>query len=71
MIPGDVIRMTHYEHRQGDVRMGFSAPKGKVVLAVLIGHEPKDGSAPLEVGKALRALGWIPGPELAEARPDL
>lgn len=68
---GDVIRMTHFADTSPGLITHWKAEKGQVFLAVLIGTEPKDGTALLDIGKAIRALGCVPGEQLAKQRPDL
>lgn len=72
MRPGDVIRLTHFEHTEppspsmrnlkpapkDSLRVGFRAPKDKVFVAVLLGLESRDGTEPLDPFAAIETLGW-------------
>ena len=63
---GDIFRTKSIQCRFNDglVTIGFSAPKGKVFVAVMLGVEP-DGIDDDNVGEAvdadevLRGLGWV------------
>ena len=37
-----------------------TAHKGRVLVVVILGDEPADGSEPLDVNAALESLGWKP-----------
>ena len=66
---GDIIRLTSVKNNfaptgnMGLISTSFKAPKGKVFVAVLLGVEPKDGSAPLDLDGVLDRMGWMKKPE--------
>ena len=66
---GTVIRLTNFtnhhvpqkdEHGRpvGVTSMSYKAKKGTVFVAVLLGFEPKDGSAPLDLEQVMDSMGW-------------
>ena len=61
---GDVLRLTSLNNqfvpgkKEGLVSVSYKAPKGRVFVAVLLGEEAKDGSAPLDLDAAMERLGW-------------
>lgn len=61
---GDVVTtgpsLTVY---QGRSSFGFKAPAGHRFVVLVLGTEPKDGSAPLDGDAVLRQLGWVPEAE--------
>jgi len=60
---GDVVYMTSATIIRGFMRMSFNAgPKARMVF-LLLGNEPRDGSAPLDIEARLRVLGLMPVPE--------
>jgi hypothetical protein len=57
---GDVFTMTTWTHVQPHSRITFKCTnKREVAVMLLLGHEPKDGSAPLDLEAAIGALGWV------------
>ena len=80
MKPGDVIRMTQFEHhfsyedRRG--RVGYKAQEGrpkkgeprKVFIAVLLGMDDLDNPK-LDPGAVLQAMGWTPPEDDNEPDP--
>ena len=67
---GDVVRLTSLKNNfvcpkgKGGKEVGllsasFTAPKGKVFVAVLLGVESKDGSNPIDLDAAMGRLGWV------------
>ncbi len=62
---GDVHRVKTWDHNTPNARFTYSANNGRrgkknqrVVLMLLLGDEPADGSAPLDPEKCLNQLGW-------------
>ena len=80
MHDGEVIRITNFRNyfvpgrdtetgkEVGLVSVGYKAEKGQVFVAVLLGVEPKDGSAPLDLEATLNSFGWV-RKEDAEGKP--
>lgn len=73
---GDVIRLTSLRNnfagpmnekgkQVGLLSVSYSAPKGKVFVAVLLGIENKDGTSPLDLEAAMGRLGWVRADEEA------
>lgn len=64
---GDVIRLRNFVHHfdNGETRgrVGYKAGKKHQFVAVLLGVEPRDGSAPIRPEEVLQSLGWTPPPE--------
>ena len=73
LVDGDVIRLKSIQHQcipagydkkgkpVGMISMSYSAPKGKVFVAVLLGVEPKDLKTPeeqLDLEAVLDRMGW-------------
>ena len=67
MRAGNLIRVRSFKHyfppQTGDgfhiICETFTADKGRVFVAALLGTEPQDGSEPLNVHMALGRFGWI------------
>ena len=57
---GDIIRVTSWTHPDGPLTTVDIRDKKLVVVVALLGYEPKDGSAPLDVKAAMRQLKWVP-----------
>lgn len=58
-VPGDVITMTSFTHVQPGLRVSYNRKnKNSVAVFLLLGNEPKDGSLPLDLVKAMNDLGW-------------
>jgi hypothetical protein len=55
---GDVLRMTHWNHHDPEAQFSFKAAKNSVGVFLLLGHEARDGSAPLDLEQAMKAMGW-------------
>jgi hypothetical protein len=59
---GNVVRLRNFRHYTGQVMgiqtMDYTAPPGKVWLAVLIAVEDKDAPNTVKPDEALNALGW-------------
>lgn len=66
---GDVVRLTslrnnfalnknNMNQKVGLLSVNFKAPKDKVFVAVMLGVEPKDGSAPMDLDSAMNKMGW-------------
>ena len=55
--------LTHYnalkKNEPGLISGSYTAPKGTVFLAVILGHEPKDGSQTLDLDATMNMLGWF------------
>lgn len=63
MKAGEVIRFTSIRNREGgpaDLVMGWKAPRGMEYVAILLGVEPKDGSADLDPGRGAGSNGLCP-----------
>ncbi|AFO71702.1 hypothetical protein phiCbK_187 [Caulobacter phage phiCbK] len=78
MRAGEVVNMTSCEivSEDGDLRLRYRAPKGRRFVFLVLGDEPKDGSAPLNCQAVLERMGWqknpaawndAPGSEATEA----
>lgn len=59
MIVGDVARMTHWTHNGPGIQLTYRATKNTVACFLLLGHEAKDGTQPLDLEAALNTLGWV------------
>ena len=67
MKPGDVVVTTHINQvLSSDTRLGYKANKGRHLVFIYLGDEPKDGDEPLDPIKALNDLGWELEKELAD-----
>lgn len=65
MKTGDMIRMRNFSYYEEDgSRFDYTAPKGEVFIAVLLGTEKKDGTNPLDHKEIFEHLSYIPDPEL-------
>ena len=66
MLIGTIIRMRNFRHYyEADSAAKWSehkAPKGRVMLAILLGSEDTLGEHPLDAEAVLRSLGWEHGP---------
>ena len=59
MKPGEVVVTTHINQiLSKDTRLGYKANKGRHLVFIFLGDEPKDGAEPLDPIKALKDLGW-------------
>ena len=68
---GDLIRLQSFINCPvPGVGFTFRARKGEKFVAVLLGVEPTDGSAPLDSTEVLQSLGWTPPPEEDETTPE-
>ena len=68
MKPGEVVVTTHINQiLSKDTRLGYKANKGRHLVFIFLGDEPKDGAEPLDPIKALNDLGW----ERVETPEDL
>ena len=67
MSTGDVLRLTSLRNNfvpdrkkeVGLLSVSFKAPKGEIFVAVFLGVEPKDGSAPLDIDAVMNMMGWF------------
>ncbi len=63
MIVGDIIttrNIRHYfEAKKAKGWKEYKAETGKNMVFLYLGQEPKDGSKPLNIGRAMNELGWI------------
>ena len=71
MCPGSVIRLRTFRHytggRLGIQTMDYSAPTGKVFLAILVGSEDREeGGQTLDPIWCLNDLGWYSGMQLTD-----
>jgi hypothetical protein len=57
--PGDCVRLSSLASVMQTITAHFSAGKGLVFVAVILGKEPKDGSQPLDLVRAMNELGWF------------
>ena len=81
MRPGDCVRTPYVRHYYPPPPPGtrseyivwtdVKAPEKHVFVLVLLGAEPKDGSAPLDGSAALKEIGWHPDTEVAPLRDAL
>lgn len=59
MRPGEIIRLSKFENIGVNLRAGFVVKDRKqVAVFLMLGHEPKDGSRPLDVDQVLKDLGY-------------
>lgn len=64
LYPGALLRLRtirHYPdptHGSGIISETWTAAKGKVFVVVVLGHEPQDGSEPLDGEQVMRDWGW-------------
>ena len=60
---GEVIRLTNFTTHNPPpdplMSVSYKAPKKQVFVAVLLGVEPKDGSAPLDIDEIMDKMGWV------------
>lgn len=57
---GDVFRLRSWTHVEPHMSIGFKVDdKKQVGVFMILGHEPKDGSAQLDLEKAMNDLGWF------------
>jgi hypothetical protein len=64
-MPGDIFYMTSWTTRPPGTGMSASISvkdRKKVGVFAYLGDEPKDGSAPLDLEKAMNELGWYRKP---------
>lgn len=64
---GDLVRMhscvIQVEFPEGSGSFTYRAPKGQRFVFLVMGVEPKDGSAPLDGIASLGELGWVVAPD--------
>jgi hypothetical protein len=61
MRPGEIIRLSKFENVGVNLRVGFVVKDRKqVAVFLMLGHELKDGSQPLDVDSVLKDLGYAP-----------
>lgn len=65
---GDIVSTHGLTAYSGRNSFGFKPPEGHRFVVLVLGSEPKDGSAPLDAEAVLRRLGWVP--ESAAGHPD-
>lgn len=62
---GDLVPMRGYTMVKPHISVTYTMPDRKrVAVFMLLGHEPKDGSAPLDGAAVLDKLGWQVKPDL-------
>jgi hypothetical protein len=61
---GNVFRLKTWVHVQPKSSYTMKVQdKRRVAVMMLLGYEARDGSAPLDLHKAMRDLGWVPAAE--------
>jgi hypothetical protein len=67
MGPGSLIRLRNFDHYPADgnvIRAGFTAPEGKVFVAVILGVADKRGPDEFDFLWALNDLGYYAGDQI-------
>ena len=58
---GTLLRLRNFSYySESGCRLDYTAPKGKVFVAVLLGVEEKDGSEKLDHLEVFKQLGYVP-----------
>ena len=64
MKTGDLLRLRNFSYyTESGSRLDYTAPKGEVFIAVLLGTENKDGTNRLDHLEVFKQLGYVPETE--------
>lgn len=57
---GDIFHMRRWENVSPDVKLSYGVGQGsrEVAVFVYLGHEPMDGSKPIDLAERMRLMGW-------------
>lgn len=61
MRAGNLVNMVSFTHHQPTLKVGFSAPKGRVAVFLLLGDADKKDPDSFDAVRALSSLGWVEG----------